>query len=50
MVFGSKSKLADVRDRSLTIENTNLERGVNYTYLGITLDEQLNYEQHAGNN
>ena len=49
MVFGSKSKLADVRDLSLTIENTNLERAVNYTYLGITLDEQLNYEQHAGN-
>ena len=49
MVFGSKSKLADARDLSLTIENTNLERAVNYTYLGITLDEQLNYEQHAGN-
>ena len=47
MFFGSKSKLADVRD--LTIENTNLERAVNYTYLGITLDEGLNYEQHAGN-
>ena len=47
--YGSKSKLANVRDLSLTIENTNLERAVNYTYLGITLDEQLSYEQHAGN-
>ena len=46
MLFGSKITLAKCKDREikLTIEKQQIERAHNYCYLGVTLDEQLNYE------
>ena len=51
MVFGSKVRLAkpDVNNIKLSIRNHDLSRVHSYYYLGITLDEQLNYEIHAQN-
>ena len=49
MLFGSKVTLAKCKDREikLTIDKQQIERAHNYCYLGMTLDEQLNYELHA---
>ena len=49
MTFGSRSKLKEIPKLSLNIEGVPLEKTLNYTYLGVTLDEQLNFEQHARN-
>ena len=49
MLFGSKVTLAKCKDREikLAIDNEPIARARNYSYLGVTLDEQLNYELHA---
>ena len=47
MIFGSRTKLAKMGDIELTIDKVALDRANSYTYLGITLDEQLNYEKFA---
>ena len=49
MIFASKLKLAAIKDEDiiLKVDNQQITRVHSYCYLGITLDEQLNYEQHA---
>ena len=49
MVFGSKMTLANVEKEGikLTINSQQIDRVHSYSYLGILLDEQLNYELHA---
>ena len=49
MLFGSKVALAKYKDREVTLKvgKQTVARVHNYCYLGVTLDEQLNYELHA---
>ena len=49
MLFGSKVALAKqtYQDIKLTVGKETITRAHNYCYLGVTLDEQLNYETHA---
>ena len=49
MVFGSKLRLAkpDINTIRLKANRQTINRVHSYCYLGITLDEQINYEQHA---
>ena len=49
MIFGSKVALAKVTspDTNLTVGGQQITRVHSYCYLGITLDEQLNYELQA---
>ena len=51
MIFGSKVSLAKVRQEEvkLFINKQPIARVHNYCYLGLTLDEQLNFEMHAQN-
>ena len=49
MIFGSKVTLAKCKEKAikLSINKQPIARVHNYCYLGMTLDEQLNYELHA---
>ena len=49
MIFGSKVRLAkpDIDKIVLCVNDQKIVRVHTYCYLGITLDEQLNYELHA---
>ena len=49
MIFGSKVRLAkpDINEIALYVNDQKIVRVHTYCYLGITLDEQLNYELHA---
>ena len=47
MLFGSTNKLKKKPDLNIAVGQTKLVRANSYTYLGITLDEQLNYETHV---
>ena len=47
MLFGSKTKLKSNPELKISIGQKELERANSYTYLGVTLDEQLNYERHS---
>ena len=49
MFFASKLKLTTIKDEDieLKVNGQQITRVHNYCYLGITLDKQLNYEQHA---
>ena len=51
MLFGSKVALAKYKDTEikLKIGKETISRANNYCYLGVILDEQLNYESHAQN-
>ena len=51
MIFGSKVTLAkyNTPDDYLKIGQQPIDRVRNYCYLGVMLDEQLNYEMHAIN-
>ena len=46
MIFGSKQALQNINEPCLKINGTPLSRTKTYNYLGINLDEQLNYETH----
>ena len=46
MLFGSKSKINLNVEMSIHVGQSKLERVNSYTYSGVTLDEQLNYESH----
>ena len=49
MLCGSRVALAKYRDKEimLKIDKQAISRVHSYCYLGVTLDEQLNYETHA---
>ena len=47
MVFGSTSNLSRLPQFELTLEKTPLQTVNNYKYLGIILDQQLNYNLHV---
>ena len=49
MIFGSKVALAKVqhKEMKLLIDKQPISRVHNYCYLGVTLDEQLNFEMNA---
>ena len=49
MLFGSKTTLAKAKeiDVELTVNSQPIAKVHNYCYLGVNLDEQLNYESHA---
>ena len=46
MIFGSKQALHNINEPQLKINGTTISRVKTYNYLGINLDEQLNYETH----
>ncbi len=46
VIFGSKHKLAGNRDTPLYINQEQIERVKSIKYLGMILDEQLNFEEH----
>ena len=48
MIFDRRNKLSETPNNNLIIEGVALKRVFNYTYLGVTLDKQLNCEQHPG--
>ena len=49
MLFGSKTTLAKAAQLNinLVVDNQPIVRVHNYSYLGVNLDEQLNYESHT---
>ena len=47
MLFGRSKKLASLPDPEITVNNIPVTLVPNYTYLGITLDSQLNYNKHV---
>ena len=49
MLFGSKHTLESVNVPKLFFGKEEVSRARSYNYLGITLDEQLNYESHRSN-
>ena len=46
LLFGSSGNLSKASELNITEEQNKLERASTYTYLGVTLDEKLNYETH----
>ena len=47
MLCGRSKKLASLPDPDITVNNIPVTLVPNYTYLGITLDSQLNYNKHV---
>ena len=47
--FGMKSKTRKIGNHSLLIDNNRLGRVTSYKYLGLTLDMNLNYNNHLEN-
>ena len=47
MVFGSTSRLKGLRDVNVTIEDTLITSVTSYKYLGLDLDDKLNYKKHV---
>ena len=47
MIFGSTSSLKHIPPFDLTFDNTSLQQVLSYKYLGLTLDNQLNYSLHV---
>ena len=47
MVFGSSMSLAKLPLFELTLEKVPLHKVNSYKYLGVTLDQQLNYNLHV---
>ena len=47
MVFGSKCSLAKLPNFEVKFGDTPLQVVTSYKYLGLTLDSQLNYNQHV---
>ena len=47
MVFGSKRILNKLEDRVLLLEGEEIEPVNTYTYLGVIMDRQVNFELHA---
>ena len=46
VIFGNKTKLGNIGDVNLTMNNELIERVSTFKYLGIVLDETLSFEQH----
>ena len=49
MVFGSKHALDKLGTRELLLDGEQIEAVNSYTYLGIVMDRQVNFEAHAKN-
>ena len=47
MIFGSRNRVDKVKDLNLYIDKSKIDRVNKYTYLGVSLDPQLNFEDHA---
>ena len=47
MLFGTRQRLEAVANFYITISGTNVEMVTKFTYLGITLDEELKWKAHA---
>ena len=48
MLFGTRQRLEAVANFYITISGTNVEMVSKFTYLGVTLDEELKWKAHAG--
>ena len=48
MTFGSRSNIKKITDLEVTIENEQLKTVPSYQYLGINLDQTLNFKYHLG--
>ena len=46
MVYGSRTKLKQVTDDSVSISNEIIERVTTFKYLGFYLDSELNFDYH----
>ena len=49
MLFGTRQRLEAVANFYITISGTNVEMVSKFTYLGVTLDEELKWKAHAEN-
>ena len=49
MLFGSKSKTSKLPPFEVKVQHEPLDLVVNYKYLGLTLDDKLNYNKHVPN-
>ena len=49
MLFGGKSVVKHIDDFSLSLSGKELQKVSSYSYLGITVDEKLNYGLHVQN-
>ena len=47
MIFTNKSSATEKSIQPLQINHCILHRTANYTYLGVTLDEQLSFDLHV---
>ena len=47
MLFGTRQRLEGVANFHITISGTNVEMVSKFTYLGVTLDEELKCKAHA---
>ena len=47
MLFGTRQRLEAVANFHITISGTNVEMDSKFTYLGVTLDEELKWKAHA---
>ena len=47
ILFGTRQRLEAVANFYITISGTNVERVSKFTYLGVTLDEELKWKAHA---
>ena len=47
MLFGMRQRLEAVANFYITISGTNVEMVSKFTYLGVTLDEELKWKAHA---
>ena len=48
MLFGTKHQIAKMGDLKLHCGNQDIETGITYKYLGMMLDNELNYKANAG--
>jgi len=46
MIFGTQAMITKYKDFSLQIDNSEIERVNYFTYLGLALDEHLNWNQN----
>lgn len=47
MLFGTRQRLETVANFNIIISGTNVELVSKFTYLGVTLDEELKWKAHA---
>ena len=48
MIFGSQSNIKKVKDLDISIDGEHLKAVPSYRYLGVNLDQTLNFKYHLG--